>query len=199
LTWDLALACIALAVKFHRDVLPPLYPVTAEEFLLISPHTMEYDDLESAQRDLLSALSFRVGSNTPGAYMDELWEALASLRTLIQRRGNWQVTKIETWELLSDTLLDASYLNYPSHLLTGCALILGTVESLVLTMKAEAADILKLHATGRAPRTKRREAECTCASLKKRARKAVKYVERDMRDLLDVPEVRLLISGWLCC
>ena len=94
---------------------------------------------------------------------------------------------------------DAAYLNHPVHLLTGCALILGVVESLVLTMKAEAAENLKLHATGRAPRTKRRQAECTCAKLQKRARKAVRYVEQDLRELLDVPQVRSFVRRWSWC
>jgi hypothetical protein len=85
--------------------------------------------------------------------------------------------------------LDASYLNYPTHILTGCALVLGVMESLVLTMKAESADKLRLLASGKAQRTKRREAECTCAKLQKRARKAMKNVELDVRDLLCAPEV----------
>ncbi|KAI0685184.1 hypothetical protein BC835DRAFT_1385682 [Cytidiella melzeri] len=188
LTWDMAVACMAIAVKFHRDVLPPLYPVTAGDFLVLAPHTMEYDDLESAQRDLLSALSFCVGSNTPGAYLEEFWNALPSLRALVESRGHWQVAKIETWELLYDTVLDSAYLHYPTHILTGCALVLGVAESLVLTMKADMAEKLKKLARGLAPRTRRREAECTCAKLQKRARKAVKNIELDICELLGVQE-----------
>ncbi|KAI0342896.1 hypothetical protein BDW22DRAFT_1484438 [Trametopsis cervina] len=187
LTWDLAVAAVALAVKFHRDVLKPLYPVTAREFLLIAPHSIEYDDLEAAQRDLFSALSHCLGSNTPAAYIDELWNALPSLRSLVTSRGNWEVTKFETWELLYDTLLDSSYLLYPVHVLTGCAVILGLIESLVMTMKADTAEKLRKLANGIGPRTKRREAACTCTKLQKKARKLVRNVELDMCELLDVP------------
>lgn len=62
-------------------------------------------------------------------------------------------------------------------------------------MKAEAAESLKLHALGRAARTKRREAECTCAKLQKKARKAVKYVEQDLRELLNAPEVCFFVRS----
>ena len=43
---DISVACLSLSVKFHRDFLEPLLPVYANEYLVLSPHGMSYDDLE---------------------------------------------------------------------------------------------------------------------------------------------------------
>ena len=96
-----------------------------------------------------------------------------------------------TYWLLNHLALrtDVAYLHYPVHILTGCAVILGAIESLVITMKGEESDKMRSLANGTAPRTKRREAACNCAKLQKKARKAMKNVELDMRELLNVSEV----------
>jgi hypothetical protein len=46
LVWDIAVACLSLSVKLHRDFLDPLLPVYADEYLTLSPHGMTYVDLE---------------------------------------------------------------------------------------------------------------------------------------------------------
>lgn len=59
-------------------------------------------------------------------------------------------------------------------------------------MKSEKAAKMRSLANGTAQRTKRRESICTCAKLQKKARKAVRNIELDMRELLNVDEV----SSW---
>lgn len=61
--------------------------------------------IKSAQRDVFSALSYCVGSVTPQAYMDELWQTLPSLGTLLDFQGAWDVVKRDAWETLMDSLL----------------------------------------------------------------------------------------------
>lgn len=46
LVWDIAVACLSLSVKLHRDFLDPLLPVYSHEYLALSPHRISYDDLE---------------------------------------------------------------------------------------------------------------------------------------------------------
>lgn len=46
LVWDIAVACLSLSVKLHRDFLDPLLPVYSHEYLAVSPHEISYDDLE---------------------------------------------------------------------------------------------------------------------------------------------------------
>ncbi|KAE9398618.1 hypothetical protein BT96DRAFT_723851 [Gymnopus androsaceus JB14] len=86
-TWDVAIACLALSVKLHRDFLAPLFPVYSFQFEDLAPHYIEYEDLEAAQRDILFALSYNLGG-TPQGILDELWIALPSLQraALLQSR-----------------------------------------------------------------------------------------------------------------
>lgn len=44
--WDIAMSCLALAVKFHRDFLNPLSPIYSRDFLVVAPHPMSHDDFE---------------------------------------------------------------------------------------------------------------------------------------------------------
>lgn len=60
---------------------------------------------QTAQRELLSAFSFTMGSVTPSAYMQELWLALPSLRALLAQAGEWEAAQRAAWETLSDALL----------------------------------------------------------------------------------------------
>ncbi|GJE86300.1 hypothetical protein PsYK624_023800 [Phanerochaete sordida] len=186
-TWDIALACLSLAVKFHRDFLHPLYPVVATDYLAISPHTIQYEDLEAAHRDVLSALDFCIGSSTPGAYIEELLVALPSLRSFVDGRGNWDYAHAEAWEILFDTLVDVNYLRYPACAIAGCALILGIVESIVFKRKTEAAVRAKFAPESALKR--KRGLKCECDRLRLKASKAVKGVEEDVREVLGVSKV----------
>ncbi|KAF9808129.1 hypothetical protein IEO21_07965 [Rhodonia placenta] len=131
-TWDTAVACMALSVKFHRDVFMPLYSINAHEFIAIAPHTMTYDDLETAHRDILYALSYSIGSVTPLAYMQELWLALPSLRKLLAFDDGWSIAQEEAWAILLEALMQPDALRFPVSLLTACATIDGAIESLIL-------------------------------------------------------------------
>lgn len=62
LVWDIAVACLSLSVKFHRDVLAPLLPVYAHEYLALSPHKMSYADLEVTSFVISPALCFYFAS-----------------------------------------------------------------------------------------------------------------------------------------
>ncbi|OBZ66787.1 hypothetical protein A0H81_13268 [Grifola frondosa] len=156
-TWDLAVACLTLSVKFHRDVLFPLDVILSNEFLALAPHSMSFEDLEVAQRDILEALSYRVGSATPGSFMEELWFALTSLRKLLDFDEGWKTAQKEAWAILTNALLSESnerpkarcdvvndlttepdVLRFPISLLTMCALLDGITESLVHKYKHSA-------------------------------------------------------------
>lgn len=65
---------------------------------------MEFDDLESAQRDVFASVSYRVGSATPTAFMEELWNALPTLRRLLSFDGGWDDVQREAWVILLDAL-----------------------------------------------------------------------------------------------
>ena len=125
--WDIAVACLVLSIKvsirldahedpthtitsqFHRDVLFPLEIIYAEDFIDLAPHEMEFDDLEHAQRDVLDVLGYLIGSATPGAFMEELWNALPTLHLLLAFDGGWADVQNETWEILCDVLHGKSY------------------------------------------------------------------------------------------
>ena len=104
ITWDIAVACLALSVKFHRDVLFPLDVIYAHEFVDLAAHEMAFEDLENAQRDVLEAVAYQLGSATPGAFMDELWHALPTLRKLVAFDGGWDDVQKEAWSVLYDAL-----------------------------------------------------------------------------------------------
>ncbi|KAF5319386.1 hypothetical protein D9619_008485 [Psilocybe cf. subviscida] len=97
--WDVAVACLSVSIKFHRDFLDPLLPVFAHEYLDLAPHEMSYEDLETAHRDMLSAFDYRLGV-TPQPIMDELWLALPPLRSLLQFDGGWEGATSHSWSIL---------------------------------------------------------------------------------------------------
>ena len=52
-----------------------------------------------------STFSFYLGSTTPGAFIQEFWLALPSLRKLLAQHGEWEASQRAAWETLSDALL----------------------------------------------------------------------------------------------
>ncbi|KIM43949.1 hypothetical protein M413DRAFT_25456 [Hebeloma cylindrosporum] len=128
--WDIAVACLSLSVKFHRDFLEPLLPVYASEYVAIAPHALGLDDLENAHRDVLSALDYRLGV-TPQLLMDELWCALPSLRALLDFDEGWENAMKNAWFFLFDALQEPDVLQLQISRLTVVALMDGIVESLV--------------------------------------------------------------------
>ncbi|KAJ7272791.1 hypothetical protein C8J57DRAFT_259459 [Mycena rebaudengoi] len=127
--WDVATACLALSVKIHRDVLEPLSPVCSWEFEEIAPHEITYNELESAQRDVLATFDYSLG-DTPQPVMDELWNALPSLRQLLDYEGGWNHAQNQAWGRLLDAVLEPDVLRFPISLLTAAAL----AEALILTL-----------------------------------------------------------------
>ena len=158
--WDLAVACLALSVKvciarppcaqcrtcaypltqFHRDVLFPLEIIFAEEFIGLAPHEMEFDDLESAQRDVLDAVGYRVGSATPGAFMDELWRALPTMRLLLGFDDGWEDVQRGAWAVLCDVLRSRFFLL--------CLLLPGLTNGVVHRKRAAAVSDLAPYGSG---------------------------------------------------
>ena len=149
-----------------------------------------------------------VGSCTPGAYIEELLIALPSIRAFVDARGDWEFALAETWEILFDALVgnvvwfnvqsanyayisfaDVTYLRYPIYTITGCALIIGIVESIVYKKKTEAA--IKARYAPDAATKRRRGMKCECEKLRTKAFKAVRLVEEDIQEILNITRVRL--------
>ncbi|KAL6306976.1 hypothetical protein BKA93DRAFT_771786 [Sparassis latifolia] len=172
-TWDVAVACIALCVKFHRDALLPLYIILACEFLSIAPHSISNDDLEASQRDVLQTFSFSIGSITPESYMQELWLALPSLRKLLGFDNGWKVAQTEAWSVLLDALLQEDMLRFPVSLLTASALIDGVVESLARRYMEESFRKVGWLTTS-----------CQCKQFRKKAIKAASGFMLDIQEIL---------------
>ncbi|KAF5382838.1 hypothetical protein D9757_007331 [Collybiopsis confluens] len=129
-TWDLAVASLALSVKLHRDFLPPLLPVLAAHYENIAPHEMDYLDLEAAQRDILLGLSYSLGG-TPQAILDDLWIALPSLRELLSFAGGWDLVLQETWLVLFEAVREPEIVVFSLSVVTAAAVIEGLVSALV--------------------------------------------------------------------
>ncbi|KAI0634089.1 hypothetical protein C8Q77DRAFT_1055896 [Trametes polyzona] len=177
-TWDIAVACLALSVKFHRDVLYPLDVLYAHEYIDLAPHTLTFDDLENAQRDVLEALAFRVGSATPGAFMSELWASLATLRRLLSFDSGWADVQETAWGILCEALQRAEVLRYPVSLLTAAAVIEGILQVLARKFKLEGVD-------GRGRALKKRDEK----TVRKAAAKASLGVRLDVQEVLRIEKV----------
>ncbi|KAI0822383.1 hypothetical protein BC628DRAFT_1316777 [Trametes gibbosa] len=186
-TWDIAVACLALSIKFHRDVLYPLDVIYAHEYLDLAPHALAFDDLENAQRDVLEAVAFRVGSATPGAFMSELWTALPTLRLLLAFDDAWAGAQERTWVLLCDILQRTDALRYPISLLTASALSESIIRVLARKFNTTGCD-------GRARKLKKRDEQ----TLRKAAAKASRGVRLDIQEILSITNVRLnaLCAPW---
>ncbi|KAF9496880.1 hypothetical protein BDN71DRAFT_1505339 [Pleurotus eryngii] len=129
--FDAAVASLALSVKLHRDTLWPLHPIMSTEYERLAPHEMSFDDLEAAQRDLLSAFSFHLGGS-PQLLLDQLWVALPSLHQVLDFTGGWTYARKLTWECLYEALLQPDVLRYRLSLLTVAALIEALISTLEL-------------------------------------------------------------------
>ncbi|KAH0835447.1 hypothetical protein J3R83DRAFT_9080 [Lanmaoa asiatica] len=151
--WDLAVACMALSVKLHRDCLPPLGPVYAAEFLDMAPYSMTHKTFELAQRDVMYTLQFLLGSCTPQDVLDELWNALPTLRkATAPMRDGWAVVQCVTWDKLFESLLEPDMLQYPVTLLTAAALVEGLMFALARQYRMEAeADVCQCKAPSKTP------------------------------------------------
>ncbi|KAF8797634.1 hypothetical protein BYT27DRAFT_7237189 [Phlegmacium glaucopus] len=136
--WDIAVACLALSVKFHRDFLEPLLPVYVHEYLSLAPQNLSYEDLETSQRDLLSAFDYSLGV-TPQPVIDELWFSLESLRTLLDFKNGWETAMADAWCGLFDAICEPDVQRFSISTLAAVALMDGVIESLVQRYLYEAA------------------------------------------------------------
>ncbi|KAI0643860.1 hypothetical protein C8Q79DRAFT_1012404 [Trametes meyenii] len=187
--WDVALACLSLSIKFHRDVLPPLDVIYADEFLALAPwHAPAFAHLENAQRDVLEALAFRPrGGNGPGAFAEELWAALPALRGLLAFDSGWAGVQEEMWTILGGALLDPDVLQYPISLLTAAALMESVVRRLAKRFNATG-----MNHHGR--KIKKRDD----GSLRRAAMKASKGARLDIADVLRIADDELVkCQRWL--
>ncbi|KAJ6500721.1 hypothetical protein C8R45DRAFT_79034 [Mycena sanguinolenta] len=132
--WDSCLACLAISVKLHRDGLAPLKSVLSREFEALAPHRLYFDDLETAQRDVLGLLDFRLGG-TPQPILDELWIALPSLRQLLEFENGWKFAQKEAWWRLFDAVAEPDVVEFPISVLTVAALAEALVAALVSKYK----------------------------------------------------------------
>ncbi|KAJ6546814.1 hypothetical protein B0H19DRAFT_1162614 [Mycena capillaripes] len=128
--WDSCLACLAISVKAHRDVLEPLNPIMSWEFEALAKHEVSFQDLEIAQQDVLAVFGYRLGG-TPQPILDELWIALPSLRQLLEFKNGWKFAQKETWWRLFDAVAAPDVLKFPISLLTVAALAEALVAALV--------------------------------------------------------------------
>ncbi|KAJ7778802.1 hypothetical protein DFH07DRAFT_540215, partial [Mycena maculata] len=194
--WDVCLACLAISIKMHRDVLEPLSPVLSWEFEAIAPHELSYTDLELAQRDVLAAFHYSLGC-TPQPILDELWTALPSLRQLLEFRGGWIHAQKEAWYLLFDAVGEPDILTFPVSLLTAAALTEALVTVLVCKFKYDAAT------NGRVFRRRPRESQPGAKKLEERlverAWREIEGVVQDVQAVIGVSDERLkACQRWLC-
>ncbi|OSC99673.1 hypothetical protein PYCCODRAFT_1372497 [Trametes coccinea BRFM310] len=181
-TWDIAVACLAISIKFHRDVLYPLDIIYAHEYLALAPHELGFEDLENAQRDVLEAIQFRIASGSnPDAYMAELWQALPMLRKLVGFDGGWARVQEHAWDLLCEALQSPEVLQYPTSILTALAIMEGVLKTLTWRYKTTGVD-------SRGKTVKKRD---NSKSLRRLAMKAAKGVKLDIQDILRISDVRL--------
>ncbi|KAG9312418.1 hypothetical protein JVU11DRAFT_6799 [Chiua virens] len=190
--WDLAVACIALGIKLHRDCLPPLLPVFSAEFLELAPHSMTHVGLECAQRDIMYTLQCLLGSCTPQDVLDELWNALPTMRKATTSIPNgWTVVQRVVWDKLFESLLEPDTLQYPVTLLTAAALVDGLVFALTrhFRMEGEDNDTLPTRAVSKIiPDDVEATSWQICCF---EAKQLVENVILDIRDVLELSEVEL--------
>ncbi|KAL7284573.1 hypothetical protein ACG7TL_001865 [Trametes sanguinea] len=183
-TWDIAIACLAISIKFHRDVLYPLDIIYAHEYLALAPHELGFEDLENAQRDVLEAIEFRIASGSnPDAYMAELWQALPMLRQLVGFNEGWARAQEHAWDVLCEALQRPEVLQYPTSILTALAIMEGVLKTLTWRYKRAGVD-------SRGKTVKKRDSK----SLRRIAVKAAKGVKLDIQDVLRISD-----EEWTTC
>ncbi|KAH7886662.1 hypothetical protein F5I97DRAFT_1869202 [Phlebopus sp. FC_14] len=195
LTWDIAVGCLALCVKLHRDVLPPLHPVYARDFLQLAPHSMSHHDLELSQRDILSAFSFSLGSCTPQAILDEFWLVSPSLRKVTASiRDGWPAVQREIWDKLFEAILEPDMLQFPVSLLTAAALLDGLVLVLARQYKYEAKGPCACYAASPTASPEPGEGSIQPTSWQVHVYEAMQDTENvvlDVKDVLQIPDMEL--------
>ncbi|KLO04875.1 hypothetical protein SCHPADRAFT_1003161 [Schizopora paradoxa] len=179
IVWEVAMSCLALAVKFNRDFLRPLTPIHSRTFLAIAPYSMSHDDLEISQKDVLEVLSYQVREVTPGPFLEEIWNSLPTLRKLVAFPEGWPTVQQNAWRRLNTCATEGEMFQFPISLLTAAALIDGIIEALMTYYDAEE--------VGSKP--------CYDKSLETKATCAVAGVVDDVKDILGVKKASLISSS----
>ncbi|KAF8191605.1 hypothetical protein K438DRAFT_897454 [Mycena galopus ATCC 62051] len=186
--WDSCLACLAISVKLHRDVLEPLEPVLSWEFEYMAPHQLSYDDLETAQRDVLETLQFRLGA-TPQPILDELWIALPSLRQLLEFENGWKFAQKQAWWRLFDAVAEPDVLKFPISSLTVAALAEALVAALVSKYEHDAT--VNNQVIRRRPNKNRPDSKKDRLKLETRAETEMEGVLQDIQAIIGISDQTL--------
>jgi len=134
----MAMGCLAIAVKFHHDFLPPLLPIFADDFMSMAHCSLTHEELEESQTDVLQCFDYQVYDTTPHVYFNELYEALPSLRRLLKFKDGWYTVKVRTWDILEKVVFEDDMLVYPTSHLTAAALTVSIIEALKEEFEREA-------------------------------------------------------------
>ncbi|PIL29208.1 hypothetical protein GSI_09257 [Ganoderma sinense ZZ0214-1] len=118
--------------------------------------------------------------------MEELWEALPTLRRLVGFDGGWDGVQRKAWDVLCDALQQQDLLRFPISLLTAAAIMEGVLDALVKRYKS----------TGRDSRGK--PCKRDSASSRKAAMKCSRDVRLDVQEVLQVSNEELVTcQKWL--
>ncbi|THG96822.1 hypothetical protein EW145_g7712 [Phellinidium pouzarii] len=181
ITWDVAVSCLALAVKFHRDFLGPLSPIYSREFLVIAPHPMSHDDFEISQKDVLQALDYQIHEPTPEPFLTEIWNSLPTLRRLLSFTEGWEVAQMNAWHRLNVAIVAGEMFQFPMSILASAALIEGGIEALIA-----------LYESDMETRVGRELNESEEVNLEDKAMLAFSGVVEDIKDLMNITSVNAL-------
>ncbi|CAE6434732.1 unnamed protein product [Rhizoctonia solani] len=124
---EIALGCLAIATKFHRDFLPPLSPLTADQFLplLGEEHPVSFDDFELVQNMVMRSFGYILYQPTPQAYIQELWNTCPMLQNI--QDGNLELHRsplqTKALELLEACFFEYESIDYPIAYLTAAAVL----------------------------------------------------------------------------
>ncbi|CAE6434479.1 unnamed protein product [Rhizoctonia solani] len=124
---EIALGCLAIASKFHRDFLPPLSPMLADQFLdlLGEEHPVSFDDFELVQNTIMLSFGYILYQPTPQAYIQELWNSCPMLENI--QDGNLELVRsplqTKALDLLEACFLESESIDYPVAHLTAAAIL----------------------------------------------------------------------------
>ncbi|KAF8710489.1 hypothetical protein RHS03_02542, partial [Rhizoctonia solani] len=124
---EVALGCLAIASKFHRDFLPPLSPMLADQFLdlLGEEHPVGFDDFELIQNTIMRSFGYILYQPTPQAYLQELWNSCPMLQNI--QDGNLDLVRsplhTKALDLLEACFLESDSIDYPVAYLTAAAIL----------------------------------------------------------------------------
>ncbi|KAG9123609.1 hypothetical protein FRC07_014545 [Ceratobasidium sp. 392] len=124
---EIALGCLAIAAKFHHDFLPPLKPLTAEQFLhaLGEEHPVTFDNFELMQNTILKSFNYIVYQPTSQAYLQEIWKACSTLHIIQDSALDLWRTNVRTrvLEFIETCLHEQDAMSYSVAHLTAGALL----------------------------------------------------------------------------